>query len=110
MANTFAEFQILGRVGSVKRVNVTLRISIAAEYGRKDDEGNFRSRPFWNEITIFNQARFDWLEANIASGDLVFARGTVRETSYDKDGAKVYTTTLAADDFELLAKKKEPRD
>ena len=31
---TFAEFQILDRVGKVKEVGKTVRITIAAEYGR----------------------------------------------------------------------------
>lgn len=107
MANTFAEFQILGHVGSVKRVGATLRISVAAEYGRKDDDGKFQSKPFWNQVVIFKEARFKWLEANIGPGDLVLARGTLRDTNYDKGGVKVYTTTLDADEFELLAKRPE---
>ncbi len=41
---TFAEFQIIGRVGKVKDVGTTLRISIASEYGRKD-EGGLQDEP-----------------------------------------------------------------
>lgn len=104
---TFSEFQIIGHVGKngVRSVGQTLRISIAAEYGRRDDDGRFVSNPFWNEITVFNSARFEWIKKNIATGDLVFARGTIRQTKYDKDGETIYTVTLAADDFDLLAKK-----
>lgn len=38
-------------------------------------------------------------------GDLVHVRGTIRQTSYEKDGQTVYGVTLAADDFDLLGSK-----
>lgn len=102
---TFSEFQIIGHVGQVRTVGQTLRITIAAEYGRKDDEGRFVSNPYWNEVTIFNTARFDWIKKNVGPGDLVLSRGPVRQTKYEKDGETVYAVTLSADVFELLAKK-----
>ena len=34
---TFSEFQIIGHVGKVRSVGPTLRVDIAADYGRKDD-------------------------------------------------------------------------
>ena len=43
---TFAEFQIMGRVGKIKTVGSTLRVSIAAEYGRKDDRGDFQANAY----------------------------------------------------------------
>lgn len=102
---TFSEFQIIGHVGYVRTVGQTLRISVAANYGRRDDEGRFASNPYWNEITIFNESRFDWIKKNIATGDLVFARGTTRQTKYEKGGETIYSVTLSADEFDLLAKK-----
>ena len=42
---TFAEFQTMGRVGKVKEVGTTLRISIAAEYGRKDKQRRVPDEP-----------------------------------------------------------------
>ena len=53
---TFAEFQIIGRVGNVTAAGPTLKVSIAADYGRKNDKGEWESRPFWNTVTIFNGA------------------------------------------------------
>jgi len=107
---TFSKFEIIGHVGKhgVQEVGPTLRVSIAAEYGRKDDDGRFVSNPFWNEVTIFNSARFDWIKANIDSGDLVRTAGTLRQTKFERNGETVYTYTLAADEFDLLAKKSPP--
>ncbi|MBP1807676.1 MULTISPECIES: single-stranded DNA-binding protein [Rubellimicrobium] len=102
---TFSEFQIIGHVGKVKAVGPTLRVDIAAEYGRKDETGEFRSNPYWNEVTLFGERLVAWAKENVKAGDLVHARGTVRQTRYEKDGQTVYGVTFAADDFDLLAPK-----
>ncbi len=102
---TFSEFQIIGHVGKVKEVGPTLRVTIAAEYGRKDDAGEFRPSTYWNEVTLFGQGVITWAKANVGPGDLVHARGTLRQTEYDRDGAKVYGVALAADTFDLLRKR-----
>jgi single-stranded DNA-binding protein len=100
---SFSEFQIIGRVGKLKEVGPTLRISIASEYGRKDDRGEFQQNTFWNEVTLFNEATITWANANIRPGDIVHARGTIRQSQWEaQDGSTVYGVTLAAeqvDDF-----------
>ena len=102
---TFAEFRIIGHVGKVKSVGPTLRVDVAAEYGRKDDKGEFQSKPYWNEVTVFNDRVIAWAKDSLKPGDLVHVRGTLRQTSYEKDGQKVYGVTLAAEDLDLLASK-----
>ena len=102
---TFAEFQIIGHVGKIKQVGPTLRVDVAADYGRKDDTGEFRSNPYWNEITLFNERVIAWAKESVKPGDLVHVRGTMRQTKYEKAGQTVYGVTLAADDFDLLAPK-----
>jgi single-strand DNA-binding protein len=104
---TFAEFQIIGRIGKVKEVGPTLRVTIAAEYGKRDDRGDFKSIPFWNEVTIFNERTIKWALEHIGAGDLVHARGSLRQTDYEKDGQRIFGVTLAAEDFDLLRKKTE---
>jgi single-strand DNA-binding protein len=107
---SFAEYQILGRVGKRADAGTALKISIAAEYGRRDDRGDFQTNPFWNTVTLFREQTIAWVRANIQPGDLVLARGTLRETSWDKDGETRYGVTLAAEDFTLLAKKRAAPD
>ena len=102
---TFSEFQIIGHVGKVRSVGPTLRVDIAADYGRKDDAGQFQSNPYWNEVTLFNDRVIAWARDTLKPGDLVHARGTVRQTRWDKDGQTVYGVTLAAEDLDLLAAK-----
>ena len=97
---TFAEFQIIGRVGNVTPAGPTLKVSIAADYGRKTDKGEWEVKPYWNTVTIFNESIVRWARDN-----LVHVRGTLRETSYDKDGETRYGVTLAADQFNRLVAK-----
>ena len=106
---TFAEFQIIGHVGKVKRVGPTLRVDVAADYGRKDEaSGEYKSNPYWNEVTLFGDRLVAWGEVTVKKGDLVHVRGTVRQTSYENDGQTVYGVTLAANDFDLLGSKARP--
>lgn len=103
--NMLAEYHIIGRVGSVRSAGSALKVSIAAEYGRKDDKGEFESKPFWNTVTVFREPTVKWIKENVTPGDVVMARGTMRQTSYEKEGAMQYAVTLAGDEFNLLSKK-----
>jgi len=100
---TFAEYQIIGHVGSITPAGSTLKVSIAADYGRKNDRGEWDSKPHWNTVTLFNENTVKWARDNLGPGDLVHVRGTIRETSYEKDGETRYGMTLAADQFDRLA-------
>lgn len=107
---TFSEFQIIGRVGKIKTVGRTLRVSIAAEYGRKDDRGDFQGNAYWNEVTIFNEAVIKWVEKNTLPGDMVHARGTMRQTSWENsEGGTEYGMTLAADNFDNASQDERRR-
>ena len=102
---THAEFQIIGIVGKVIEAGSILKISIAAEYGKRDNGGNFQQNTYWNTVTIFNDNTIKWIKDNVTPGDLVHARGTLRESSYQNDGETIYGMTLAAPQFDLLRKK-----
>lgn len=73
---TFAEFQIIGRIGKIREVGSTLRVTIAADYGKKDRSGQYQSNPFWNEVTIFNENVAKWVRENSNPGDIV-KRGAI---------------------------------
>ena len=42
------EFQILGRIGKVREVGQTTRVSICANYAFKDRNGETKDKPYWN--------------------------------------------------------------
>lgn len=107
---THFEFQAIARVGKITAVGSILKVSLAAEYGKRNDRGDFESNPFWNTVTIFNEATIKWVKENVGPGDLVHPRGTARETSYEKNGETIYGVTFACDQFDRLAKKAERQD
>jgi hypothetical protein len=102
---TLSEVQIIGPLGTVKEGGPTLRLTIAAEYGRKDESGELRTSPYRNEVTLFGEGVRAWARAHVGPGDLVHARGTLRQTDYVRDRVTVYGVTLAADRFDLLRKR-----
>jgi single-strand DNA-binding protein len=106
MMKTFAEFQILGRIGKVREVGQTTRVSICANYAFKDRNGETTDKPYWNEITIWSDSARKYVRDYAKPGDLVVARGTLKQGSFEKDGEKVYTVDLNCDDFSILASAK----
>jgi single-stranded DNA-binding protein len=99
-----AEFKIIGRVGAIKDVGSTLRVSIASTYSRKDARGDWLDKSNWNEITIFNDATQGYVRRNISVGDLVYTDGALSQNSYEKDGQRVYQVTLACERIDRLVK------
>jgi single-stranded DNA-binding protein len=98
-----AEFQIIGRVGGIKTVGTTTRISLCANYAVRGDDGNRRDEPYWNEVTVFAEATRAWIVDHIETGDLVHARGRVRQRSYERGGERVFTVDLVCTEFSRLA-------
>jgi single-stranded DNA-binding protein len=103
---TFAEFQILGRIGKAREVGQTTRVSICANYAFKDRNGETKDKPYWNEITIWSESARKYVRDYAKPGDLVVARGTLKQGSFEKDGEKIYTVDLNCDDFSILASAK----
>jgi single-stranded DNA-binding protein len=99
-----AEFKIIGRVGAIKDVGTTVRVSIAANYSHKDKRGEWADNVKWNEVTIFSEATQGFVKRNLTKGDLVYADGILGQTSYERDGERVYGMTLACQRIERLAK------
>ena len=99
-----AEFKIIGRVGAIKDVGTTVRVSIAANYSYKDNRGEWIENVKWNEVTIFNEATQGFVKRNLTKGDLIYTDGILGQTSYERNGERVYGMTLACQRIERLAK------
>ncbi|AUQ56931.1 single-stranded DNA-binding protein (plasmid) [Phaeobacter inhibens] len=99
---TFAKYEIVGRVGQLKEGNGVLRITIAAEYGRKDNNGDFQSKPFWNEVNIWNENVAKWAKENVVPGDLVRSEGTIRQEQWEDPttGETRYGVSLSSESFD----------
>jgi len=108
--STIAEFKIIGRVGAVKDVGSTVHVSIASSYSYKDTRGDWAENVKWNEVTIFSEATQGYVKRNIRKGDLVYAAGTLSQTSYERNGERIYGVTLACEQIERLAKAEARED
>ena len=105
-----AEFQTIGRIGRIAEVGTTLKINIASDYPRKQEDGTWDDNTHWNTATVFNERTIKWIKDKCKLGDLVHARGRLRQGSYEKDGETIYTTDLITEDFLLLAKHQPKSD
>jgi single-stranded DNA-binding protein len=99
-----AEFALIGRIGSIKQVGSTMRVTIASNYSRKNKTGEWVDDAHWNEITIFDDGTKTYIDKYLDKGDLVHARGRIRQASYEKDGEQVYTVNLVCTQFACLAR------
>ncbi|MDE2562834.1 MAG: single-stranded DNA-binding protein [Sphingomonadales bacterium] len=102
-----AEFRIIGRIGKVEIKDKVAFIDVASNYGRKVD-GNWEDDTHWNRVTVFgkNVER----AGRIAKGDLIHLTGRVRQSSYTRDGERVYGVDLIADRFAVIARNGKPAD
>ncbi|WP_285295574.1 single-stranded DNA-binding protein [Aureimonas altamirensis] len=100
-----AEFQIIGRVGRVTPLDGAMRVSVCANYRRQDGD-NWVDDPHWNEVIIFNRKTREYVGNHVAKGDLVHARGRLRQNCFtDREtGEERYTVDMIALDFGCLAK------
>ncbi len=98
-----AEFTLIGRVGTIKHVGKTVRVSICANYPFKDDKGQWKEDPHWNEVTIFTKSIQSYVNEHVSKGDLVHVRGRLRQNSFERDGHRIYTVDLIAQEFGRLA-------
>ena len=107
-----AEFQIIGRVGKIKSFGNTTRISICANYPKRDNQGQWEDDPHWNEVVVFADKTRNYIRQYIDNGDLVHVRGKIRQNSFSdkKTGEERYTVDLIVLDFGLLCKKKKGID
>ena len=102
-----AEFTILGRVGKIKPFDGKTNVTICANYTFRNRDGERDSAAHWNEVTIFAEAARSYIATYCKEGDLVIARGRIKQTSFTRNGATVYGVDLLADEFSVLAPKSE---
>lgn len=80
------------------------RFSIAIDRG-KDKDGNSLGTDFPN-IACFRKTA-ELVEKYLSKGRQVAIIGKLRTDSYEKDGKKLYTTSVVADHIEFLGKKED---
>jgi len=105
-----AEFQIIGRIGSIKKLGSATRLNIASNYPSKDEHGNWEDHTYWNSVVIFSEPIQANIEKNLGKGDLVHARGRIHQSSFERNGETVYTVDLVCNQFARLARSTVEHD
>ena len=104
-----ARFEIVGRVGQIKTFDKVLRVSIACNSSYKKD-GQWVPQTDWNEITIFNKSTIKYLTENLTKGDYVRVEGRLRQSSFERNGERTYTTELLCEEFSRQPAKRTDVD
>lgn len=97
---------LLGNLGAdpelkiVSNGNSVLKMSMATTETWKDDRGNKQERTEWHRITLWGK-RADALAKILSKGERIFVEGSIRTSSYEKDGVKRYSTEIVAKDIIL---------
>lgn len=103
-----AQFQIIGRIGSINANGKVTHISIASDRQVKEGD-NWITKTDWNTVTVFSEA----LRKRLANtkvgrpGNQVIFQGSIQSNAYEKDGEKIYKTNLVAQDFDVLSFAKD---
>ena len=97
-------FEIIGRVSKVQIADGYVRVTTCANYNYKDaSTGEWKQDPHWNQTTAFApRAREN--ASKLEKGDLVRIEGRFKQSSYTKNGERVFTTDFVAWDVQFISK------
>lgn len=97
-------FEIIGRISRIDTYEKVTRITTASNYNYKDGQsGEWEQDTHWNQSVVFNQRPREAAE-KLQKGDLVKITGRMRQTSYEKDGNRIFSTDLIAYAVEFIAR------
>lgn len=103
---TLNELNVLGHVGNnPKLFGQVAKLSVATNRVWTDQSGSRQEATDWVPVTILDSKQAEWVAKNVKKGDRVFAKCRVAETSYERDGERIYTVDVVALMFNLLASK-----
>jgi len=108
---------LIGNLGADPELKETsagsvLKLRVATSEKFLDKSGAKKERTEWHSVTLWGK-RADALARFLTKGTKLAVEGSIRTSTYDKDGEKRYRTEISATDIELLGggeKKGAPRD
>ena len=107
MANTVILTGYLGRdpEKNSKNGNTATRVSLATTERYKNKEGKKVEITDWHTIVFFNKLG-EIAAEHLTKGSLITVTGKLKTTSYEKDGATHYSTSVVVRDLEMLGGKR----
>ncbi len=78
------------------------RVSVAtSESWKEKDSGERRERTEWHRVVFFGRLA-EIAKEYLRKGSKVYVEGSLRTSSYEKDGIKRYSTEIIASDMQML--------
>jgi single-strand DNA-binding protein len=106
MADGLNKVLLLGNLGADPELRVTpggqavLKLRIATTESYLDRSNTRQERTEWHRITIWGK-RGEALAKFLSKGDRIFVEGSIRTSSYEKNGEKRYSTEIIANNIIL---------
>ena len=106
MAEGLNKVLLLGNLGADPELRVTpggqavLKLRLATTESYLDKSNTRQERTEWHSITVWGK-RGEALAKILAKGSSIFVEGSIRTSSYEKDGDKRYRTEIIANNIIL---------
>jgi single-strand DNA-binding protein len=106
MAEGLNKVLLLGNLGADPELRVTpggqavLKLRLATTESYLDKSNTRQERTEWHSVTVWGK-RGEALAKILAKGSSIFVEGSIRTSSYEKDGDKRYRTEIIANNIIL---------
>lgn len=106
MAEGLNKVMLLGNLGADPELKTTgggqslLKLRIATSESFLDRNNTRQERTEWHSVTLWGK-RAEALAKFLAKGERIFVEGSLRTSSYEKDGEKRYRTEIVASNIIL---------
>src|SRR5215467_11754089 len=117
MAEGLNKVLLLGNLGADPELRVTpggqaiLKLRLATTESYLDKNNTRQERTEWHSITVWGK-RGEALSKILSKGSSIFVEGSLRTSSYEKNGEKRYSTEIVANNIILAGGRRggESRD
>jgi single-strand DNA-binding protein len=109
MAEGLNRVMLLGNLGADPELKVTqggqavLKLRLATTERYKDKTEQWQERTEWHSITVWGR-RGEALAKILGKGSTIFVEGSLRTSSYEKEGEKRYRTEVIANNIILAGR------
>ncbi len=102
---TVNRFTIHGNINTLTSFDRALKISVATHRTFIDANGAERKETDWNTLTVLNEAQINYLRTSAKKGDVVYAEGYLKQTEYERQGQKIYSTDLITNVVNIFSRQ-----